>query len=91
MLNDHVKRSLKFTMYTDTIKTLIGRIQDYWASDNISILNFLLNTKFVKDAHRKKNCYILGTDGLVNSVHNLVNVNYDVHKRDIVIMLLTSF
>ena len=27
----------------------------------------------MKDAHRKKNCYILGTDGLVDSVHNLIN------------------
>ena len=75
-------------------KTQIGRIQDYCASDNIRILNFLLNdyyTKFVKDAQRKKNCYILGTDGLVDRVHNLINVNYDVHKRDIANMLLTSF
>ena len=74
-------------------KTLIGRIRDYCASDNISILNFLLNdyyTKFVKDAHKKKNCYILGTDGLVDSVHNLINVNYDVHKRDLITLYLLN-
>ena len=82
------------TFNSSSPKTLVGRVKAGCHLNNINMLRYILNDKYYSNSKRlltRAHHIKPGTDGLVDSLRQLLDESYDVYDRNMCKLLLKAF